>query len=269
MGRRTPLPALTSTGLRRATSSSRQDPGGSFSTAVPNPNPYDGSDDNLVGIINNSGSTITSLSFVGSGIGGGLFAFDGDGLSLTSQLTRCDPTGYGGRVSTTANFNTSGPRRLIHRHPHRPLCSTTAEPSSSVRTEFPMEALRTSLWRRRRASISPGEPNPGARQPRPPRRRARRSRSGAPPPEARLNRCTFLYGRLMFSRPSLFFAQRRLAERRRTTASFIERTLHPGVSPEQGEVDRSPTKVTVTLRISRGPLFCEAARAGRPDGRDF
>src|SRR4051812_37246377 len=55
-------------------------PGGVFSTAVPNPNPYDGSDDNLVGIINNSGHTITSLSFTGSGLGGGLFAFDGDGL---------------------------------------------------------------------------------------------------------------------------------------------------------------------------------------------
>src|ERR1700739_2782677 len=55
-------------------------PGGSFVTTVPNPNPYDGSDDNLVGIINNSGSTITSLSFTGHGIGGGLFAFDGDGI---------------------------------------------------------------------------------------------------------------------------------------------------------------------------------------------
>ena len=31
-------------------------PGGSFVTTVPNPNPYDGSDDNLVGIINNSGA---------------------------------------------------------------------------------------------------------------------------------------------------------------------------------------------------------------------
>src|SRR5437868_6552962 len=84
-------------------------PGGTFSTAVPNMNPYDGSDDNLVGIINNSGSTITSLSFVGSGTGGGLFAFDGDGLQSFVAADGSDPTGYGGRVSTTANFNTSGP----------------------------------------------------------------------------------------------------------------------------------------------------------------
>jgi hypothetical protein len=84
-------------------------PGGSFSTAVPNPNPYDGSDDNLVGIINNSGSTITSLTFVGSGLGGGLFAFDHDGLQSYVAADGSDPTGYGGRVSTTANFNTSGP----------------------------------------------------------------------------------------------------------------------------------------------------------------
>src|SRR5689334_12760493 len=55
-------------------------PGGTFSTAVPNATPYDGSDDNLVGIINNSGATITSLTFSGSTSAGGLFGFDGDGL---------------------------------------------------------------------------------------------------------------------------------------------------------------------------------------------
>jgi hypothetical protein len=84
-------------------------PGGSFVTTLPNSNPYDGSDDNLVGIINNSGSTITSLTFVGSGLGGGLFAFDHDGLQSYVAADGSDPTGYGGRVSTTANFNTSGP----------------------------------------------------------------------------------------------------------------------------------------------------------------
>jgi hypothetical protein len=84
-------------------------PGGSFTTTVPNPNPYDGSDDNLVGIINNSGSTITALSFVGSGKGGGLFAFDNDGLQSYVSADGSDPTGYGGRVSTTAGFDTGGP----------------------------------------------------------------------------------------------------------------------------------------------------------------
>jgi len=86
-------------------------PGGTFSTAVPNPNPYDGSDDNLVGIINNSGATITSLSFTGSGLGGGLFAFDGDGLQAFNPAAGGPPdtTGYGGKVSSTANFDLAGP----------------------------------------------------------------------------------------------------------------------------------------------------------------
>jgi len=85
-------------------------PGGSFVTTVPNPNPYDGSDDNLVGIINNSGSTITSLSFIGSGNGGGLFAFDGDGLQAFNAAAGGAPdgTGYGGKVSSTANFDPAG-----------------------------------------------------------------------------------------------------------------------------------------------------------------
>src|ERR1700724_3272212 len=86
-------------------------PGGSFTTTVPNPNPYDGSDDNLVGIINNSGSTITSLSFVGSGQGGGLFAFDSDGLQsyVPGAGGAPDGTGYGGKVSNTAGFDLTGP----------------------------------------------------------------------------------------------------------------------------------------------------------------
>jgi PEP-CTERM motif len=85
-------------------------PGGSFVTTVPNPNPYDGSDDNLVGIINNSGSTITSLSFVGSGKGGGLFAFDLDGLQsyVPGAGGAPDGTGYGGKVSSTANSDPAG-----------------------------------------------------------------------------------------------------------------------------------------------------------------
>src|SRR5205814_2728394 len=86
-------------------------PGGSFVTTVPNPNPYDGSDDNLVGIINNSGGTITSLSFIGSGNGGGLFAFDGDGLQAFNAAAggAPDASGYGGKVSSTANFDLTGP----------------------------------------------------------------------------------------------------------------------------------------------------------------
>jgi len=38
-----------------------------------------------------------------------LFAFDNDGLQSYVAADGSDPTGYGGRVSTTANFDTSGP----------------------------------------------------------------------------------------------------------------------------------------------------------------
>jgi PEP-CTERM motif-containing protein len=86
-------------------------PGGAFTTTVPNAAPYDGSDDNLVGVINNSGHTITSLSFTGSGTGGGFFAFDNDGLQsfVAADGGAPDTTGYGGKVSTTANFDPAGP----------------------------------------------------------------------------------------------------------------------------------------------------------------
>jgi hypothetical protein len=84
--------------------------GGSFVTTVPNASPYDGSDDNLVGIVNNSGHTITSLSFIGSGNGGGLFDFDSDGLQAYNAAAGGSPdgSGYGGKVSSSANFDPSG-----------------------------------------------------------------------------------------------------------------------------------------------------------------
>ena len=74
------------------------------------PNPYDGSDDALVGIINNSGGTITQLSFIGSGNGGGLFAFDLDGLQFYNPGAggAPDTSTYGGKVSSTAGFDLTG-----------------------------------------------------------------------------------------------------------------------------------------------------------------
>lgn len=73
--------------------------GGSFATIVPNSTPYDGAEDNLVGIINNSGTAITSLSFSGSDI----FGFDGDGLQRFGKGLGSDPTGYGGMTSLGQN----------------------------------------------------------------------------------------------------------------------------------------------------------------------
>ena len=74
--------------------------GGTVDTLTNNMTPYDGSDDNLVGIINNSGSTISTLTFSGSSSAGGLFQFDGDGLQASPyNAPGNDPSGYGGETS--------------------------------------------------------------------------------------------------------------------------------------------------------------------------
>lgn len=68
--------------------------------------PYDGSDDVLVGVINNSSATVNSLGLTGYGNGGGIFAFDSDGLS-TYTGTSYDPTGYAGPNITFSNISTT------------------------------------------------------------------------------------------------------------------------------------------------------------------
>jgi hypothetical protein len=73
-------------------------------------NPYDGSDDALIGVVNNSSSAFTgTIHLVGSGNGGGLFAFDGDGICTFVAPAYCAtaPTGYEGPVNTFANITTT------------------------------------------------------------------------------------------------------------------------------------------------------------------
>ena len=78
---------------------------------VPGAAPYDGSDDALVGVINNSGAVYTG-SFVlsGSGNGGGLFAFDGDGICAYVSASYCShvSTGYEGPLNTFSGINGPG-----------------------------------------------------------------------------------------------------------------------------------------------------------------
>ena len=50
---------------------------GSISTTIVNPNPYDGVEDTLVGIVNNTGAPITSIDLSSSAA---IFGFDGDGI---------------------------------------------------------------------------------------------------------------------------------------------------------------------------------------------
>lgn len=82
--------------------------GGSISgVPVANANPYDGSDDALVGVINNSGNVFNgSITLTGSGNGGGIFAFDGDGICTYVRLAYCNtaPTGYEGPLVTFMNI---------------------------------------------------------------------------------------------------------------------------------------------------------------------
>jgi hypothetical protein len=86
-------------------------PGGALSGApVAGANPYDGSDDALVGVINNSGSTYNgSITLIGSGNGGGIFAFDGDGICTFTNAAYCATaaTGYEGPLNTFANITTT------------------------------------------------------------------------------------------------------------------------------------------------------------------
>jgi hypothetical protein len=72
---------------------------GTHNGEVLNPNPYDlnvnnGGDDQYVGVINNSGSAITSLTLTGPN---GLFGFDSDGITnFGIGGNASDPSGYGG-----------------------------------------------------------------------------------------------------------------------------------------------------------------------------
>ena len=85
------------------------------SVAVTDPTPYDGSEDTLVGVKNNSSSTITQLTLSGSDI----FGFDGDGICAfgfagnsycsSSAMGGTDPQDYQGPTSTfTITNNNNG-----------------------------------------------------------------------------------------------------------------------------------------------------------------
>lgn len=80
------------------------------SAAVSGANPYDGSDDVLVGVVNDASSTFSNAIFLsGSGNGGGLFAFDGDGICTFTNASYCSSasTGYEGPTTTFSNIDPS------------------------------------------------------------------------------------------------------------------------------------------------------------------
>lgn len=87
-------------------------PGGIITgSVVAGATPYDGGDDALIGVVNNSGSSYTgSFQLSGSGNGGGLFAFDGDGICTYTGASYCSKaaTGYEGPLNTFSGINSSG-----------------------------------------------------------------------------------------------------------------------------------------------------------------
>jgi len=79
--------------------------------AVSGANPYDGGDDALVGVVNNMTTAFTgSIALSGSGNGGGIFAFDGDGICAYTSASYCGTaaTGYEGPNNTFSGINGPG-----------------------------------------------------------------------------------------------------------------------------------------------------------------
>lgn len=80
---------------------------GSYSTSYGPQSNYDGSEDALIGVVNNSGHALTSFNVSGSNI----FGFDGDGIDNyivggSPQVTgNPDTTGYGGPLGYFTNIS--------------------------------------------------------------------------------------------------------------------------------------------------------------------
>ena len=75
-------------------------------TNLGNGNPYDGIEDTLVGITNNSGATINSIKLSASS-GADAFGFDGDGACTFGGLSGCGgATGYEGPNMTFSSVTT-------------------------------------------------------------------------------------------------------------------------------------------------------------------
>jgi hypothetical protein len=75
-------------------------------TSSPDQGPYDGSEDTYIGVINNYGSSIKSLTLTTSPFA---FSFDGDGIdAFGAPSNPMDLTGYGGPNAFFTNFTSNG-----------------------------------------------------------------------------------------------------------------------------------------------------------------
>jgi hypothetical protein len=81
-------------------------PNGSLSITFPSLAPYDGSDDNLVGIINNSSTPVSAVML--SGGSNPIFAFEGDGIdTFVPGSNASDTTTYGGPDAFFTGINSA------------------------------------------------------------------------------------------------------------------------------------------------------------------
>lgn len=152
-------------------------PGGTFTVTLdPTQGPYDGSDDALVGVLNNSGTTLSSLVLDAPGVD--IFGFDGDGIcSYNLTCTWAAPTGYEGPItfftnigagssSGTVNFAggladgastyfglENSPARIVASDPGVIATPTTApEPATFALSGVGLAALALGGLRRRRTA---------------------------------------------------------------------------------------------------------------------
>jgi hypothetical protein len=78
--------------------------GSTVNTTLGDPNAYDGVEDQLVGVVNNSGSTLNSITLSGANI----FGFDGDGAGEPGVGCTVDLTGGTHGCLSTGPFGPSG-----------------------------------------------------------------------------------------------------------------------------------------------------------------
>jgi hypothetical protein len=91
-------------------------PGGSLTILQDNTQgPYDGSDDTLVGVLNNSGTTVPSITLSSSTLSP--FGFESDGICIytfvgsgycSGAYYKTDPGDYAGPANTFSNISASG-----------------------------------------------------------------------------------------------------------------------------------------------------------------
>jgi hypothetical protein len=82
-------------------------------------NPYDNDDDTLIGVQNQSGANLTSITLSSNNLSaGGLFAFEipapGDGPCFSNHLLVCGPTGYEGPNNTFTGISGDKTSGTVH-----------------------------------------------------------------------------------------------------------------------------------------------------------